>query len=134
MNATKAKDYNDGKALVMQQAFDFLGHDAVFFKTSIQRTRGEADPMQMGRAINATLNITHKYVHVSAAGDPDDESGSGSQASPKCTMNMLAAFVLVVQPGVFLECASSPFCRSLHAALLPFSRWLLVWKAMAGIR
>ena len=64
MNASTAAAYNAGKNLTMRNAYEFLGRDAVFFKTSDYLIGHGQTPLDLNKSITKQLR-TKPYVHVS---------------------------------------------------------------------
>jgi hypothetical protein len=105
MTAETAAKYNAGKNKTMQAAYEFLGKDAVFFKTSDYLVGGGTTPHSMNETIKKQLALT-LYVHINAGDQKTNHDPS--DISSACSHDKVVSFMLSVVPGAFLGCALHP--------------------------
>ena len=119
MNATTAAAYNAGKLATMEATANFLGKDAVFFKTTDFLISAGSQPQQMAQNIQAQL-ANKTYVHVTTPDQTTDHDPNDISSS--CTTDMIASFMLALEPGAFLGCNGwddENFGRPLGKPLFP---------------
>ena len=116
MTAAKAWAFNVGRTSVLQQVADLLGPGALLCAGGptavvncevVRPGDDQHNPQKLARAIQQVLrNKTYAHVVEKLSGPGGDQKGDHNPANigSECSPDMIASFMLALEPGAFLSC------------------------------
>lgn len=99
----QALAYNSGKEAMLQEMTDFLGPDALFwYSTTAQLKKVEnKSPQEILNDYNAKKD-TYKYLYMQTQDQHSNHDPTNIESH--CDTEMIAKYMLIAEPGVFLGC------------------------------